>query len=87
MDSFAHSAAEKQILDYIIGEVLDEPRDITEKTSLFRERLLDSMNLTQLLVFLESNFKIKIGPMDVVFENLDTVENMIRFIESRREGK
>ena len=53
-------------------------------TSLFRDQLLDSMNLTSLIVFLEETFAIKVKPMDIVYENLDTVNHMLAYIERKK---
>jgi acyl carrier protein len=74
------------ILDFLRDEVEELPDDVEldENTSLFREQLLDSMNLTGLITFLEETFDIKIGALDIVFENLDTVSNMVAFIARKR---
>ena len=44
------------------------------------------MSLTNLITFLEDEFGIRVGPMDVVFENLDTVNHMVAFIERKRSA-
>jgi len=74
------------ILDFLRDEVEELPDDVEldASTSLFREQLLDSMNLTGLITFLEETFEIKIGALDIVFENLDTVSDMVAFIARKR---
>jgi acyl carrier protein len=74
------------ILDFLRDEVEELPDDVEldASTSLFREQLLDSMNLTSLITFLEETFEIKIGALDIVFENLDTVSDMVAFIARKR---
>jgi acyl carrier protein len=75
------------ILEFLRDEVdedLPDDVELDESTSLFREQLLDSMNLTSLINFLEETFSIKIGTMDIVFENLDSVTNMVAFIARKR---
>jgi len=74
------------ILDFLRDEVEELPDDLEldEHTSLFREQLLDSMNLTGVITFLEETFAIRIGAIDIVFENLDTVSNMVAFIARKR---
>ena len=77
------------ILEFLEDEI-EEPPDGVElnaQTSLFREQLLDSMNLTSLITFLEETFEIKIGAIDIVFENLDTVDNMVAFIARTRAAR
>jgi len=74
------------ILDFLRDEVeeLADDVELDASTSLFREQLLDSMNLTSLITFLEETFEIKIGALDIVFENLDTVSDMVAFIARKR---
>jgi acyl carrier protein len=74
------------ILEFIRDEAVDLPRGVTidVDTSLFKDQLLDSMSLTNLITFLEDEFGIRVGAMDVVFENLDTVTHMLAFIERKR---
>jgi acyl carrier protein len=73
-----------------ILEFLHEEADLADgevialDTSLFRDQLLDSMNLTSLIVFLEETFAIKVKPMDIVYENLDTVNHMLAYIGRKK---
>ncbi|MBN2203592.1 MAG: acyl carrier protein [Thermoleophilia bacterium] len=75
----------EQILEFLHEEAdLDDGEVIDLDTSLFRDQLLDSMNLTSLIVFLEETFAIKVRPMDIVYENLDTVNHMLAYIERKK---
>jgi acyl carrier protein len=74
------------ILEFIREEADLEPDEVDADTSLFRNQLLDSMNLTALIAFLEETFDIKVKPMDIVYENLDTVNHMLAFIARKRAG-
>ena len=76
------------ILEFLRDEAVDLPKGVTidADTSLFKDQLLDSMSLTNLMTFLEDEFAIRIGAMDVVFENLDTVNHMLAFIARKREA-
>ncbi len=73
------------IIDYLTEELLDG-EDIDADTSLFRSQLLDSMGLTSLILFIEERFGIRVGPMDISYDNLDTVNLMLAFIERRRDA-
>jgi acyl carrier protein len=73
------------ILEFLHEEAdLDDGDVIDVDTSLFRDQLLDSMNLTSLIVFLEETFAIRVKPMDIVYENLDTVNHMLAYIERKK---
>jgi acyl carrier protein len=74
------------ILGFICDEADLEEDEANADTSLFRDQLLDSMNLTALIAFLEETFSIKVKPMDIVFENLDTVNHMLAYIARKKAG-
>ncbi len=72
------------ILEFIRDEADLDDDEVGVDTSLFRDQLLDSMNLTALIAFLEETFAIKVKPMDIVYENLDTVNHMLAYIASKQ---
>lgn len=74
------------ILEFIRDEADLEEEEVDSNTSLFRDQLLDSMNLTALIAFLEETFSIKVKPMDIVYENLDTVNHMLAYVARRKAG-
>jgi len=74
------------ILEFIREEADLDDEEVTADTSLFRDQLLDSMNLTALIAFLEETFSIRVKPMDIVFENLDTVNHMLAYIARKKAG-
>ena len=74
------------ILEFIRDEADLEEDEVDAETSLFRGQLLDSMNLTALIAYLEEAFGIRVRPMDIVYENLDTVNHMVAFVERKKVG-
>jgi acyl carrier protein len=75
------------ILEFIEEEAdLPDGTVVDADTSLFRDQLLDSMNLTALISFLEESFAIRVKPMDIVYENLDTVNHMLAYIARKKAG-
>lgn len=52
-------------------------------TSLFQGQVLDSLNLVELITFVESRFGIKVAPSEVSIDNLDTVNSIAGFIERK----
>lgn len=74
------------ILEFIRDEAELDDEEVTPDTSLFRDQLLDSMNLTALIAFLEEEFAIRVKPMDIVYENLDTVNHMLAFVARKKAG-
>ena len=73
-----------KILEFIREEADLEEGEVDADTSLFRDQLLDSMNLTALIAFLEETFAIRVKPMDIVVENLDTVNHQLAYIARKK---
>ena len=75
---------QKTIMNYIADELIeDESLTLTENTSLFKHRTLDSLNLISLISFLEKTYNFKITSSEVNFENMDTVANICAFIDQK----
>lgn len=68
----SHSDVRQVVKDYVEEELLDG-ETVSDETRLFGDGLIDSMNLVQLLGFIESEFKIKVPTSAVNIENLDTL--------------
>lgn len=56
--------------------------EITADTSLIRGGYIDSFSMVSVLVFIERTFKIKIPEKKAIPENFDTINKMIKLIES-----
>ncbi len=72
------------VKEFITSDLLLDAVDIENDTSLFQGRLIDSMNLVQLLAFLESTFGVKIPTYAVTVENLDTVDSIEKLVNKVR---
>jgi|MTBAKSStandDraft_1061840.scaffolds.fasta_scaffold141983_2 acyl carrier protein len=77
--------ADERLIEFIHEELLDG-ETIDAGTSLFRSQLLDSLALTNLILFIEESFGIRVGAMDISYDNLDSVDQMIAFIDRKRDG-
>ena len=65
------------ILEFIRDELLDDDEEeLGVETSLFQDRLLDSLNLLSLVHHLEQTYAIKISPSEINIDNLDTVSRI-----------
>jgi methoxymalonate biosynthesis acyl carrier protein len=74
------------VIEFIRDELLDDDIEINEDTSLFKSKVLDSMSLVGLIAFLEESYHIRVRPMEIVFDNLDTVTSILGYIERKRSG-
>ena len=48
--------------------------------------LIDSTGVLELVAFLEGEYQIRVEDDELVPENLDSIGNLVRFIESKRQG-
>lgn len=56
---------------------------IDASTPLFSSGLIDSFSLATLIVELETSAGFRMQPLDINLDNLDSIERMLRFLESR----
>jgi acyl carrier protein len=48
--------------------------------------IIDSTGVLELVAFLEKRLDIRVADDDLVPENLDSINNLVRFIEAKQEG-
>ena len=52
--------------------------------SLTERGFIDSVGIVELLTFLETRFDIQINDDETIPENIDTIDNIVRFIGTKR---
>lgn len=70
-----------RIIAFIQEDFLDGRNGLDADTRLFSTSLLDSLDLVELVTFIEEAFDVKIGSADIRVENLDTpglIETLVR---------
>jgi acyl carrier protein len=50
---------------------------------LWTNKILDSITLVELIVEIESEYNIKIEMNEIIVENFETVDLMVKFIQSK----
>ena len=61
--------------------------DFSDEDSFLRNGVIDSLGMLELITFLEKEFGIKITDAELVPENLDSLDNLSRFIERKQCGR
>jgi len=51
--------------------------------SFLKTGIVDSTGMMELILFLETTFDLKIEEEDLVPENLDSIDNLLRFLERK----
>ena len=73
------------ISDFITGSLLaDGPSELADDEELFSSSIIDSMNLIELVAFIEGEYGISIGPTELTLENFDSVQRMADFVARKR---
>jgi acyl carrier protein len=52
--------------------------------SLTERGIVDSVGIVEVLTFLETHYDIQINDDETVPENIDTIDNMVRFVTMKR---
>ena len=54
--------------------------------SFLEQGIIDSTGVLELVTFLESEYGITVEDEELVPENLDSIENLVRFIDAKRSA-
>jgi acyl carrier protein len=81
-------SAEAKIRNYILENYLftDDQSALHNNDSFMEKGLLDSTGILEVIYFLEQEFKIQVADEEMILENLDSVDNILVFIEKKREA-
>ena len=75
----------KEEIIEIIANVLEIPKDgINEKTNLIRDLDVESLELVDLITCFEEKYQIEILDKDI--KTLQTVDDIIKYIESKKSN-
>ena len=79
---------ETSINNYISDNLLHgvDVKDLSSDDSLLNAGLLDSASIFQLVAFLETEFSLEIPDEEVVPDNFESIDAIVRFVKSRKEA-
>lgn len=61
----------------------DDRADLADSESLLDAGLIDSTGILELVAFIETEFSIQMADADIVPENLDSVETIVRYVDGK----
>ena len=75
-----------QVRDFIVRNFLfgDAGGLAGDSVSLLDNGIMDSLGVMELVAFIEADLKLKVPDMDLVPQNLDSVDNLVAYVERRR---
>jgi acyl carrier protein len=62
----------------------DDREDLADGESLLDAGLIDSTGILELVAFIETEFSIQMSDADIVPDNLDSVQTIVRYVEGKR---
>lgn len=69
--------------NFLLGE---EFRGLPGSASLIEAGIIDSTGVLELVGFLEETYEIEISDSELVPENLDSIDNILRFMAAKRNS-
>jgi acyl carrier protein len=76
-----------QIRAFIIENFLfGNAAGFADDTSFLEEGIIDSTGVLELITFLEEEFAIKVDDQELTPENLDSVNNVLTFLEAKLQN-
>jgi acyl carrier protein len=75
---------ESKIRAYIAENFLfGDAAELEVNDSFLDKGIIDSTGILEIVMFLEENFGIKVADSEMLPENLDSIANIVRFIEKK----
>lgn len=66
-------------IEALAGSEISDP-----DAEIFTSGLLDSLNILNIIIFLENEFELKINPFDINLDTLGSITRICEYIESKR---
>ena len=80
------SELKNDIKKYLSSAGYVEISRIHDDTLLFNDEIIDSIGFVHLVVFLEDRYRIKTADKDLVEENFETVNAIVKFVLQKQEN-
>lgn len=79
-------SARAKIKNYILENYLftDDQNALNDGDSFLQQGIIDSTGILEVIFFLEEEFGLKVADEEMVPENLDSVNNLVAFVERKK---
>ena len=77
---------EKKLRSYILDNFLftDDESALKSSDSFLDKGIIDSTGIMEVIFFLEEEYGVKVEDDEMVPENLDSVDNLVSYIEKKK---
>lgn len=78
-------SAEQKVRDYMLDNYLftDDQSSLSNDDSFLDKGIIDSTGILEVIYFLEEEFSIQVEDEEMVPENFDSVNNIVKFIAKK----
>jgi acyl carrier protein len=82
------TAVERDLREFLAANYFlgDDPSQLAGSSSLIEAGLIDSTGVLELVGYLEEKFDIRITNEELLPENLDSIDNIVGFVERKQES-
>lgn len=76
----------QQVRQFILANYLftDDESKLSDSQSLLQSGAMDSTGILELIMFLEENLSLKVADAEMIPANLDSVDNVVGFVERKQ---
>ena len=80
---------EQQVRDYILENFLftNDAAALVNDASFLEKGIIDSTGVLEMIFFLEQEFALKVADKEMIPENLDSVNSIVRYVQSKQAGQ
>ena len=78
-------SVEDKVRNYILENYLftEDQSELNNEDSFLEKGIIDSTGILEIIFFLEEEFGISVGDEEMIPENLDSVNNIVKYINSK----
>ena len=76
----------EKLKNYILENYLftDDQSALNDSDSFMEQGIIDSTGIMEVVFFLEEEFDIQVQDEEIIPENLDSIDNLVAFVEKRQ---
>lgn len=78
-------SVEDKVRNYILENYLftEDQSELNSEDSFLEKGIIDSTGILEIIFFLKEEFEISVGDEEIIPENLDSVNNIVKYINSK----
>ena len=76
----------ESLLQYMQDRLGVDTAEVGDDTPLFSSSLLDSFSIVEMMMFIETGAGIRMDAWDVTLDNLDSIQRILAYVETKQNG-